>query len=164
MPWYSASRRALRSSTTSITAAGDLGDPSSSLKVRSFSFRCLVMMAVEVLPAPDDEFAVLAECVVLLVVVVAVLVALVPPVPVPLAPEQLLLPCDSIRSSFMARLASSVSTVAVVAAEVLAAATVVIVEVLVVDLGDNGPGGGEVGEVVDVGDFSGIGISRSIDF
>lgn len=121
------------------------------------------MMAVEVLPAPDDEFAVLAECVVLLVVVVAVLVALVPPVPVPLAPEQLLLPCDSIRSSFMARLANSVSTVAVVTAEVLAAATV-IVEVLVVDLGDNGPGGGEVGEVVDVGDFSGIGISRSIDF
>lgn len=109
------------------------------------------MMAVVVVP---DEFAVLEECV---VVVVAVLVALVPLAA--LVPE---LPCDSIRSSFMARLASSVSTV--VAAVVVAAVAVAVV------WGDNepdaapDPGGGEVGEVVDVGDLSGIGISRSIDF
>lgn len=98
------------------------------------------MIAVVVVP---DELAVLEEeCV---VVVVAVLVALVPLAA--LVPE---LPCDSIRSSFMARLASSVSTADVAC-------------------GDNVPEaapdvGGEVGEFVDVGDLSGTGISRSIDF
>lgn len=91
------------------------------------------------------EVAVLEECV---VVVVAVLAALVP-----LAVLVLELPWDSIRSSFIARLANSVS-----------------VAVLVAVGGDNvpsvpdAPDGGEVGEVVEVGDLSGIGISRSIDF
>lgn len=116
-----------------------MGDPSSSLNVRSFSFRCFDMMVAA-------EAAVLEECV---VVVVAVLAALVP-----LAALVLELPWDSIRSSFIARLASSVS-----------------VTVLVAVFGDNVPpsvpdalDGGEVGEVVEVGDLSGIGISRSIEF
>lgn len=142
MPWYSASRSALRSSTTSITAAGDLGDPSSSLNVRSFSFRCFIMMVAA-------ELAVLEECV---VVVVAVLAALVP-----LAALVLLqLPWDSIRSSFIARLASSVSVV------VVAVAVGDPMGPPVPDAPDDG--GGEVGEVVDVGDLSGTGISRSIEF
>lgn len=94
------------------------------------------------------EFVVLAECVV--VVVVAVLAVLVPP----LAALVLELPWASVRFSFIARLASSVS-----------------VTVLVAAVGDRVPpepdapdGGGEVGEVVDAGDLSGLGISRSIDF
>lgn len=156
MPWYSASLRALRSSTTSITAAGDLGDPSSSLKVRSFSFRCFIMMVAA-------EFAVLEECVLVLVVVVvvpvpvlvlaAVLAALAPLTALVVLEE---LPWVSIRSSFIARLASSVSV------------TLLLVAVAV---GDSVPvpdadalDGGEVGEVVEVGDLRGIGISRSIDF
>lgn len=146
MPWYSASRSAFRSSTTSIEAAGDLGEPSSSLNVRSFSFRCFMMMAVVVVAAEFD----VEEC-----VVVAVLAALL--MPLPLATEsavvtaaeceQLPVACASVRSSFMARLASSVSVVAAGDSSVP----------LVVD-------SGEVGEVVELGDFSGIGISRSIDF
>lgn len=91
------------------------------------------------------EFTVLEECV---VVVVAVLAALVP-----LAALVLELPWDSIRSSFIARLASSVSVTVLV--------TVVGSSVPSVP---DAPDGGEVGEVVDVGGLSGIGISRSIDF
>lgn len=158
MPWYSASRSAFRSSTTSIAAAGDLGEPSSSLNVRSFSFRCFMMMAVVVVAA---EFDVVEEC----VVVVVVLAALVP---LPLAtcaaaacPWELLLlllvpACPaSVRSSFIARLASSVSV-----------AVVVVVGDSVVPLVPDPvpPDSGEVGEVVELGDFSGIGMSRSIDF
>lgn len=100
-----------------------------------------MMMAVVVVAA---EFEV-EEC-----VLVVVLPALVPLV---LATE---LPWDSIRSSFIARFASSVSV-----ALLLAAAAV---------LGDRVPpvpdaiDAGEVGEVVEVGDLSGIGISRSIAF
>lgn len=131
-----------------MVAAGDLGEPSSSLNVRSFSFRCFMMMAVVVVAAEFD----VEEC-----VVVAVLAALL--MPLPLATESAVvtaaecehLPaaCASVRSSFMARLASSVSVVAVAAGDS--------VSPLVVD-------SGEVGEVVELGDFSGIGISRSIDF
>lgn len=156
MPWYSASRSAFRSSTTSIAAAGDLGEPSSSLNVRSFSFRCFMMMAVVVVAA---EFDVVEEC----VVVVVVLAALVP---LPLAtcaaacPWELLLlllvpACPaSVRSSFIARLASSVS----VAVVVVVGDSVPLVPDPVP------PDSGEVGEVVELGDFSGIGMSRSIDF
>lgn len=152
MPWYSASRSAFRSSTTSLIAAGDLGEPSSSLNVRSFSFRCFMMMAVVVVAAEFD----VEEC-----VVVAVLAALLMPLPLATesadvtavaaadAEEQLPAACVSVRSSFMARLASSVS--------VVAAAGDCVVPALPVD-------SGEVGEVVELGDFSGIGISRSIDF
>lgn len=98
-----------------------------------------MMMAVVVVAAEFD----VEEC-----VVVAVLAALL--MPLPLATDSVAvadceqLPvaaCTSVRSSFMARLASSVS---------VAAAALV--------------DSGEVGEVVEVGDFSGIGISRSIDF
>lgn len=144
MPWYSASRSAFRSSTTSIVAAGDLGEPSSSLNVRSFSFRCFMMMAVVVVAAEFD----VEEC-----VVVAVLAALLMPLPLAIESavvtvaavcEQLPVACASVRSSFMARLASSVSVAVVVATGVVDS--------------------GEVGEVVELGDFSGIGISRSIDF
>lgn len=102
-----------------------------------------MMMAVVVVAAEFD----VEEC-----VVVAVLAALL--MPLPLATESVAcepqLPCPdspAVRSSFMARLASSVSVV------------VVVVVVVVVPLDS-----GEVGEVVELGDFSGIGISRSIDF
>lgn len=90
---------------------------------------------------------VLEECVVV-EVVVTVLAALVP-----LAALVLEVAWDSIRSSFIARLASSVS-----------------VTVLVAVVGDSvppvpdAPDGGEVGEIVEVGDLSGTGISRSIEF
>lgn len=127
-----------KASDLPTVAAGDLGEPSSSLNVRSFSFRCFMMMAVVVVAAEFD----VEEC-----VVVAVLAALLMPLPLAIDSvavadcEQLpVAACTSVRSSFMARLASSVSVAAAV-----------------VD-------SGEVGEVVEVGDFSGIGISRSIDF
>lgn len=138
MPWYNASRKALRSSTTSIGAAGDLGEPSSSLNVRSFNFLCFMMIAVVVVAA---EFVEAEECVVVVVLVLT---------PLALAAELLWV---SMRSSFMARFASSVS-VALVAAVV----------------GDRAPplpdvpDVGEVGEVASVGDLRGIGISRSIAF
>lgn len=99
------------------------------------------MMAVVVVAAEFD----VEEC-----VVVVVLAALVP---LALAVELL---WDSIRSSFMARLASSVSVAAV-------ALLVAVVGESVPPVPD-APDGGVVGEVVDVGDLSGIGISRSIDF
>lgn len=134
-----------------------MGEPSSSLNVRSFSFRCFMMMAVVVVAA---EFDVVEEC----VVVVVVLAALVP---LPLAtcaaaacPWELLLlllvpACPaSVRSSFIARLASSVS----VAVVVVVGDSVPLVPDPVP------PDSGEVGEVVELGDFSGIGMSRSIDF
>lgn len=111
-----------------------------------------MMMAVVVVAAELD----VEEC-----VVVAVLAALL--MPLPLATESAVVTaadCEqlpaawvSVRSSFMARLASSVSVVAVA----VAAGDSVPLVVPVVD-------SGEVGEVVELGDFSGIGISRSIDF